>query len=50
MTGYKYVKFDFREELETAVLRDFILIYAQNIKQFDRDFPMRTRASPLFGQ
>lgn len=50
MTGYKFVKWDFREELETAVLRDFLLIYAENIEQFDLDFPMRTDASPLFGQ
>ena len=50
LKGYKFVKWDFREELDMTVARDILHLYAQNIEQFDLDFPMKTRASPLFGQ
>jgi hypothetical protein len=50
MTGYKFVKWDFVEELDMIVARDLAQLYAQNIEQFDLDFPVKTWPISLFGQ
>jgi len=50
MTGYKFVKWDFVEELDMIVARDLAHLYAQNIEQFDLDFPVKTWPISLFGQ